>query len=55
MQAESAHSSIRIYAYAELCELLRAAGFGSFQGLETMTGARFELGSRRLCLIATKD
>ncbi len=47
-------SSIRLYAYAELCELLRAAGFGSFQGVETLTAAPFAIGSSRLSLIATK-
>jgi SAM-dependent methyltransferase len=48
-------SSIRIYAYAELCDLLRAAGFERFQGVETLTDAPFALGSSRLSLIATKS
>lgn len=52
---ESAESSIRLYTYAELCELLRTAGFARFVGLETLTGRPFALGARRLCLIAEKD
>jgi hypothetical protein len=51
---QTAHSSIRVYTYAELCTLLRTAGFRRFQGLDTTTGAPFRLGSRRLCLIATR-
>ena len=50
----TAHSSIRVYTYAELCTLLRTAGFRSFRGIETGTGVPFKLGSRRLCLIATR-
>ncbi|MGD8340954.1 MAG: methyltransferase domain-containing protein [Gammaproteobacteria bacterium] len=46
-------SSIRLYSYRELCELLREAGFQTFEGLETVTGKRFKLGSQRLSLVAT--
>jgi len=45
---------MRIYTYRELCELLRAAGFSRFEGLETGTQKPFRLGSPRLALIAEK-
>jgi len=48
-------SSIRTYSYAELCALLRAAGFSRFVGLETRSGAPFDIGKQRLSLIAYKD
>ncbi len=48
----SSESSIRLYAYGELCELLRSVGFTRFEGLETLTGKPFDLGSRRLSLVA---
>jgi hypothetical protein len=52
---ETAHSSIRLYAYRELCELLRAAGFaGPMTGVETLSGKPFGVGASRLSLIATK-
>jgi SAM-dependent methyltransferase len=51
---QNVHSSIRVYAHAELCELLRMAGFESFQSVETLTAAPFAIGSSRLSLIATK-
>jgi hypothetical protein len=52
---ETAHSSIRLYSYRELCELLRAAGFtGPRTGVETLTGQPFRVGVSRLSLIATK-
>ena len=38
---ETAHSSIRVYTYRELCELLRAAGFRTLSGVETLTGQPF--------------
>jgi SAM-dependent methyltransferase len=49
----SSVSSIRLYAYGELCDLLRAAGFRAFKALETGSAAPFELGSRRLSLVAS--
>ena len=49
----SSRSSIRLYSYRELCELLREAGFRQFEGLETVTGTPFRLGSRRLSLVAS--
>lgn len=50
--ARSSTSSIRLYSYRELCELLREAGFQKFEGLETVTGKPFKLGSQRLSLVA---
>ncbi len=49
---DTSASSIRIYAYGELCELLRAAGFRQLEGRETGTGEAFRLGSKRLSLVA---
>lgn len=48
------HSSIRMYTYAELVEILRDAGFSRAHGLDTQTGAPFTLGSPRLCMVATR-
>lgn len=46
-------SSIRIYTYRELRQLLEAAGFTSFEARDP-AGAPFELGSSRLRLLARK-
>ncbi len=50
----TSQSSIRVYTYAELCALLRSAGFRAFQGVETGTARPFMIGARRLSLIATR-
>jgi SAM-dependent methyltransferase len=47
-------SSIRIYTYRQLCEMLREVGFTAFEGYNTMTGKPFTFGSSRLSLVATK-
>jgi SAM-dependent methyltransferase len=47
-------SSIRIYTYRELCDLLKQAGFSSFYGYETGKLEPFGLGSTRLSLVAAK-
>jgi len=52
-QTRSAWSSLRLYSYRELCELLREAGFNRFEGYDTMTGEPFGLGARRLSLVAS--
>ncbi|MDX1562912.1 MAG: class I SAM-dependent methyltransferase, partial [Gammaproteobacteria bacterium] len=49
----SSRSSLRIYAYRELCDLLRAAGFTRFEGFDSFTGKPFAIGSRRLSLVAS--
>ncbi len=51
---ETYRSSIRIYSYHELCELLRAAGFTAFDGWDSAAPARFHIGSQRLMLVATR-
>lgn len=48
------HSSIRIYTYRELVEMLAEAGFTRFQGYDTSTGKPFALGASRLSMVATK-
>lgn len=50
----TAHSSMRLYTYRELTELLREAGFKHCRGLESLTGKAFTVGSRRLALVAEK-
>jgi ubiquinone/menaquinone biosynthesis C-methylase UbiE len=50
--ARSSKSSIRLYSYRELCELLRKAGFATFEALETVTGKPFKLGAQRLSVVA---
>jgi SAM-dependent methyltransferase len=52
-EIRSNSSSLRLYSYRELCELLREAGFRHFEGYDTQTGDRFRLGSQRLSLVAT--
>jgi SAM-dependent methyltransferase len=52
-QSCTSHSSIRLYSYRELCELLREAGFRRFAGYDTRTGEPFALGSKRLALVAS--
>lgn len=50
---QSCHSSLRLYSYRELCDLLREAGFESFTGYDTQTGQAFGLGASRLSLVAS--
>ena len=45
-------SSIRLYSYRELCELLASVGFGNFEGYDTATKGPFKLGASRLALLA---
>lgn len=51
--ASNRHSSVRVYTVHELTELLRAAGFDSFE-LRDDALHLFELGADRLWLVATK-
>lgn len=53
-RTEKRSSSIRLYTYRELCQLLRQAGFEKCEGYETLTQEPFKLGSRRLTLRSTK-
>ena len=50
----TARSSMRLYSYKELCELLLEAGFRRCKGLESLTGEPFTVGSQRLALVAEK-
>jgi cyclopropane fatty-acyl-phospholipid synthase-like methyltransferase len=50
---DSSVSSIRLYGYGELCDLLRAAGFREFRAFETGSAIPFKLGSPRLGLVAS--
>jgi SAM-dependent methyltransferase len=47
-------TSVRIYSYRELVDLLRDAGFHRFDALVTGIGEPFVVGSPRLCLVAWK-
>ncbi|MBN8572066.1 MAG: hypothetical protein J0M18_20790, partial [Ignavibacteria bacterium] len=47
-------SSIRLYGYKELKDLLTSNGFGKFKAYGSIEGERFELGSRRLILVCEK-
>ena len=51
---ETARSSIRIYSYKELRELLEAAGFCNFRDFLTGTEQPFRMGSQRLSIVAEK-
>jgi SAM-dependent methyltransferase len=53
-EREVRDSSIRVYSFAELTELLRAAGFVSFDAYDTTSGEPFALGADRLTLVAAK-
>lgn len=48
------YSSIRLYTYRELAELLGRAGFESVDGFDARTEEPFELGSRRLLMRARR-
>jgi SAM-dependent methyltransferase len=52
-RSRSCGSSLRLYSYRELCELLREAGFSRFESYDTKTGSPFRLGSQRLSLVAS--
>lgn len=47
-------TSIRLYTYRELCQLLEQLGFASFKGYGSLSEEPFQLGSPRLYLVATK-
>ncbi len=48
------HASIRLYTYAELARLVTGAGFSKVRGVDPTTDVEFQLGSRKLVLIAEK-
>ena len=47
-------SSIRLYTYRELSELLERAGFGDFEAYGSLGRDHFQLGSPRLYLVAAR-
>jgi O-methyltransferase involved in polyketide biosynthesis len=47
-------SSIRVYTYRELCQLLEEVGLTDCEGYGSLNGEPFGLGSRRLYLRAAK-
>ena len=47
-------SSIRIYAYRELRDLLQASGFTRVEAREARTGAPFQMGMKRACILAER-
>lgn len=51
---ESQSSSIRLYGYKELKELLARNGFGKFKAYGSIKGEKFEFGSKRLILVCEK-
>jgi SAM-dependent methyltransferase len=53
-RSRAVHSSLRLYSYRELCNLLREAGFDRIEGFDTKSGQPFGLGAKRLALVATK-
>ena len=52
---ESQHSSIRLYTYRELTEMLQAVGFRHIKGLDADNLEPFSLAASRLMLVATKE
>lgn len=48
-------SSIRLYTYKELCDLLESVGFESFRAYGFLNGDPFCVGSPRLYLVARKN
>jgi len=51
---ESQSSSIRLYGYKELRDLLSKNGFGKFKAYGSIEGEKIEFGSRRLILVCEK-
>ena len=52
---ETKKTSIRLYTYREICDLLRSSGFDDFSSFDTVTGDPFSLDASRLTLIARKQ
>ncbi|MBS1515081.1 MAG: class I SAM-dependent methyltransferase [Bacteroidetes bacterium] len=51
---ESKRSSIRLYSYKEMTDLLKRYGFGKFKGTVNYKGDKFKHGSTRLFLVCEK-
>ncbi len=54
-QVEVKESAIRIYTYREILEMLRKAGFESWEAYGSIDRTPFRLGATRLYLVATKS
>jgi SAM-dependent methyltransferase len=54
LEPETRHSSIRLYAFHELRQLLEGAGFASVEGYDALTLEPFGVNARRLLLVAIK-
>jgi SAM-dependent methyltransferase len=54
LEPQTRHSSIRLYAFHELRQLLEDAGFASVEGYDASTLEPFGLNAQRLLLVATK-
>ena len=52
-ETRSARASLRLYSIRELCDLLREAGFVSFEAFDSVTGEPFAVGAKRLGLVAS--
>jgi SAM-dependent methyltransferase len=53
-RVETHDSSIRVYTYRELCQVLQQAGFAHCEGYDSLNLEPFALGAPRLLLVATK-
>jgi len=53
-KSEKKRATYYIYMYRDLLSMVERAGFGEVEGVGSMTGDRYELGSRILYLTATK-
>jgi hypothetical protein len=54
-KVEKKSTSVRLYAYHELCQLLEAVGFAECEEYGSLSQELFKLGSRWLYLVATKN
>jgi SAM-dependent methyltransferase len=52
---EKRHSSMRLYTYRELLDLLRTVGFAEVKGFDAENLEPFALGASRLVLVAAKE
>jgi hypothetical protein len=54
-RTETRAASHRIYAYRELSQLLKEAGFSGVMGFGSLTQEPFGLGSKRCLIVATRS
>lgn len=53
-KVEKKSTSIQIYTYRELVQLLEKVGFSNCEGYDTLSHKPFKFGAKRLSLVATK-